>query len=341
MEARWAHLQSFVDQDVLPGTTDRDFLWIIRNPNSSTRDAKQLGEIKRHIQSIWSNMERYLNALLDLEPNLDSEAERGLRCCFVHETWAREDPSVEAFGESTEQAVELAQTLCKESPKSFRSIHKHIETLQELEALAGRRKGALKVRNLAQAAEWIFQRSPAHTLTINCLHQLHALLMCDLLEKPGHWRTKKVKPARGSSLHFLHLPSAIELNARHLLDFTNRKKREALELHKNDRFACFKALLVLGAFFLERFLWIHPYENGNGRMARLLFSAIVQPCSIVPVSLFRSFQVDWENSEKQRALYLSSLESSRGVDSPIPLVRYVLECTKAHLFELCLYLSDS
>ena len=81
----------------------------------------------------------------------------------------------------------------------------------------------------------------------------------------------------------------------------------------------FKDRLMLSVLFLERFMFIHPFQEGNGRTARLLFSVLMRPfCAPVPLSLF------WRDKEI-RNLYIESIHANAG-GPPICLAYYVLKC---------------
>lgn len=87
--------------------------------------------------------------------------------------------------------------------------------------------------------------------------------------------------------------------------------------------------LVLATFFLERFLLIHPFKNGNGRTVRLLFSFLLS----VPVCFFlleRNGNVVGIKDIRQE--YYDCLDRSR-TQPPRPnfLCRFVLESTRLHL----------
>lgn len=77
--------------------------------------------------------------------------------------------------------------------------------------------------------------------------------------------------------------------------------------------------ILLAAFFIERFLFIHPFSNGNGRTARLLFSVLLKNDILVPVCFFNT-----ENNRSSmisiRKQYIELLAGSRSV--PVSEVQY-------------------
>lgn len=81
-----------------------------------------------------------------------------------------------------------------------------------------------------------------------------------------------------------------------------------------------KQQLKLPLFFFSEFLLIHPFIDGNGRMARLLFNFLLKDFIIIPVSLYR----------KTRSHYINILESRNNCHA-FPkqiskLMTEVLEC---------------
>lgn len=94
--------------------------------------------------------------------------------------------------------------------------------------------------------------------------------------------------------------------------------------------------IILGAFFLEEFLSIHPYKNGNGRTARVLFSLLVSDCKTLPISFFANSPLAYSSKKEY---YIESLEKSRGRDAPIAIVRYILESVVKYFDDL-IFLCD-
>jgi Fic family protein len=79
-------------------------------------------------------------------------------------------------------------------------------------------------------------------------------------------------------------------------------------------------IIKIAAEFLNRFLYIHPYSNGNGRVARILTSYLLSRVSVVPVSLT-------EGSQRQTYLdCLRQIHSTGNLDQPpIALATLLLE----------------
>lgn len=78
-------------------------------------------------------------------------------------------------------------------------------------------------------------------------------------------------------------------------------------------------VIKIAAHFLNKFLYIHPYSNGNGRTARLLTSYLLLGISVFPVS---------PTGENHSSTYLECLRQAR-LDStpPVALATLLLERT--------------
>ena len=83
--------------------------------------------------------------------------------------------------------------------------------------------------------------------------------------------------------------------------------------------------LVLIPIFINDFLCIHPFNDGNGRMSRLLTTLLLYRCGYVVV---RYISIE-SKIEKTKAKYYQVLEESgsgwhEGSNDPTPFVKYIL-----------------
>lgn len=79
--------------------------------------------------------------------------------------------------------------------------------------------------------------------------------------------------------------------------------------------------VVIAGWFHHAFSIIHPYQDGNGRLARLLASLILIKSGFFPLTVAR---------EEAKDMYLKSLEDA-DKGSPQPLISYFCEIQKANI----------
>jgi fido (protein-threonine AMPylation protein) len=115
----------------------------------------------------------------------------------------------------------------------------------------------------------------------------------------------------GSSVIYAQ-PSSIEPRLYALFEFANAQKREQ---HLHPSMPRWMFMLRLGALFYSEFLLIHPFSDGNGRTARILFSAFIRDDIPFPVSLY---------SHGGRDEYLAALVQRNDHTAPIAFASYVV-----------------
>lgn len=136
-----------------------------------------------------------------------------------------------------------------------------------------------KTQNLSNALNYLFGdsllvESLNHEFNVELAKKLNKLIGDELFDNAGHYRKKYAKPA---GCDFLYLdPHLIE-------EHMNKLFSEIKELEISA-----KNWYEVASSFLVKFLYIHPFTNGNGRTARLLISALLIKYSIIPISLFVS-----------------------------------------------------
>ena len=82
-------------------------------------------------------------------------------------------------------------------------------------------------------------------------------------------------------------------------------------------------ILILAAWVHHAFTTIHPYQDGNGRVARLLGSLILIKGGLFPLTVLR---------EEAKVKYLNALEQADG-GNPQPFVTYLGEIQKRNIQE--------
>ncbi len=135
-------------------------------------------------------------------------------------------------------------------------------------------------------------------ITETTIKHIHTLLMDRLLHEPGAYRTGA---ARIAGAHIMP-PKSNEIpdKINELLTWLNTNPYEYPPIE-------------LSARFMHRFLAIHPFQDGNGRTARLLMNQILMQ---------HSYPVLTNISIRDRKKYLEALREADH-DDPLPLINLV------------------
>lgn len=105
-------------------------------------------------------------------------------------------------------------------------------------------------------------------------------------------------------------PDKVELAIRELISYTNKLMTQ---IDFND-FA--KHPLTIAMVFHNRFLnEIHPFQDGNGRIGRLLTNMILLNCDLPPIFIDT-------NDNIERELYLNAIHESEDLNIPLPMIIY-------------------
>ena len=183
-----------------------------------------------------------------------------------------------------------------------------------------------KVVNLINTCEIFFAKNQENRiLTIDLIKDIHRHVMDGLLDHPGEFRTVHV-----STQYFSQRVYAAPSVIKQRLDTLINDYNNIIPTLKN-----FEQHIALGATFLEIFLHIHPFRNGNGRTGRILFSILLESHSVIPLSIFRTHPLDMDGNRKG---YLEALNIAQGGPgfqaTPIYFVRFVFDCVYAQLYNL-------
>ena len=176
-----------------------------------------------------------------------------------------------------------------------------------------------EIANIEECIQLIndeFKNNPKFQISEFFIKQLHSVLMKDLTSEgsriPGAYRSHDVKitGSQHKPPEFLEVPMLMS----DLIGFVNRK-----DPIKDPR----QVDLLKVAIAHHRFVWIHPFDNGNGRMARLLTYIMLRQYGFFKVYFLNPAAVFCQNRDK----YISGLEKAdTGTDENIK--------------EWCLYVLD-
>lgn len=75
---------------------------------------------------------------------------------------------------------------------------------------------------------------------------------------------------------------------------------------------------IVASQFFRRFLFIHPFQNGNGRVARVLLSFLLVNYTIVPLCLF-----SWKKNSNE--VHLKCLDEAHGYNNEMLLRSLIIE----------------
>lgn len=129
-------------------------------------------------------------------------------------------------------------------------------------------QGVKEIRNMEEALVFIDRIIDSQAINLDFISQVHRRIMEDLRpppagdgdNRPGKFRQEEV--GIGHSAHLPPPPWEILPLLKELVTFMNTDHASKYDLIK-------------AAQFHHRFVWIHPFENGNGRTARLLTYALM------------------------------------------------------------------
>ena len=162
-------------------------------------------------------------------------------------------------------------------------------------------------------------------LTIGFIKELHALVTrnqeyaegrdqfgnktkIDL--RKGDFKIFENNPTRGDGTKVLYCPPGqVQSEMDHLVKIYNKAEQD--NVHP----------LICSTWFHHAFTTIHPFQDGNGRVARLLASLILIKHGLFPFTVLR---------EEAKVKYIDALEKADS-DEPQPLVQYFAEVQKRHI----------
>lgn len=113
----------------------------------------------------------------------------------------------------------------------------------------------------------------ATDLDISFILEIHRTAFSELYSWAGKWRNIEVQVGRFSPPH----PSQVPPLMYQFADDINYRLKRVEETQD---------VADLLAYLHHRFVWIHPFNNGNGRTARLLLNAAAMLKGFEPIKLY-------------------------------------------------------
>lgn len=146
------------------------------------------------------------------------------------------------------------------------TIAEYIET--KLDGEKNLRPSIVEIQNMEKAMQFIEENTLENKIDRRFISELHKIIVKDLLPPPdgegdytpGKYRIKNVKIAKSDFIppDYVSTDSYME----ELVSFINSNNLRQYDLLKT-------------AIVHHRFVWIHPFSNGNGRTVRLLTYAML------------------------------------------------------------------
>ncbi len=185
----------------------------------------------------------------------------------------------------------------------------------------GDAKDVQEVKNAYAAYEMLPSLDP---FRMEDLKRLHGVMTQYLVAESGVFRRGEEGVFNGDRCIFMAPPAALVPQLmQELFDWMNREKKQ---LHP----------LILSAVFHYEFVFIHPFADGNGRMARLWHTALLYQWN----PLFAYIPLESQIEQYQDGYYDAIAACHRNGDSNV-FITFMLEKTDALLKELLKNLADS
>lgn len=166
---------------------------------------------------------------------------------------------------------------------------------------------SLKIKNMYDTVETVFKsKLNIEDINVELAKKIHKIIGgCGLIKDCGEFRSNNAKPYGEQFLY--ECPEKIESRMIKLFEATLKAT--------NQNFNRVDNMIKIAAIFLSSFLTIHPFSNGNGRVARILTSLLLIPITTIPVLL------------NGRETYLQCLREAQTSNGLViePLATFILE----------------
>lgn len=179
-----------------------------------------------------------------------------------------------------------------------------VSSIIEGKKVLGAKNQITEVKNAIQLYDLISELNP--TKETDFL-KAHKILMTGLLEKPGFYRLQAVGIFKGGKVSRMAPPAKqVQSLMGHLFSFVNRDKETLL--------------LIKACIFHYELEFIHPFEDGNGRMGRLWQQLLLMKVSPV----FEYLPIESLIHKNQKNYYLA-LEKSDVKAESTDFIEFSLE----------------
>ena len=139
----------------------------------------------------------------------------------------------------------------------------------------------LEIEGIKRAWDFVLQenRKGKISITPNLVKKLHEVGFAWIFpESGGKFRKIDVQVSRHTPPKFYFVPQLVS-------EFTKDLKTRMKHLPKIENRNFFDELVSFLAWTHHRFLWIHPFQDYNGRIGRLLVNVILFNLDLPPIEL--------------------------------------------------------
>ncbi len=188
-----------------------------------------------------------------------------------------------------------------------------VTAIIEGKRVLGKEAEIIEVQNTISVYKRIGDWKP---IKINSMLKAHKLLMNQLIDSPGSWRTGNVGIIKGKKISHVAPPaSRVPRLMNDLFEYLKKEKETDL--------------LIKACIFHYQFLFIHPFIDGNGRIARLWQQLIL----ISQHEIFRHVSIESLIKENQKEYY-QMLERSDKMGESTVFVEFMLRLILLELDKL-------
>lgn len=187
-------------------------------------------------------------------------------------------------------------------------------------AVLGEQREIQEVKNAYAAYERISEIDP---YSIRCLKEFHGIMTKYLMEESGEFRRGEEGVFNGGQCIFMAPPA--RLVSRLMEELFGWMKEARNEVHP----------LILGSVFHYEFVFIHPFSDGNGRMARLWHTALLSKWKPV----FEYVPIE-SQIEKFQSEYYEAIARCHAAGESTAFIAFMLEQIDRILGDISVQISE-
>ena len=241
----------------------------------------------------------------------------------IYKEAGRQELYLKQRPEALEKLVEIAKIQSTEASNAIEGIVTTSTRIRQLvaEKTAPKNRDEQEIAGYRDALAIIHERFDAIPITRNYILQLHKIL-CSHMNNPMAGRTKTVQNYISATYPDGHTETRFTpLSPYETPDALDRICEEYNRVIGNMELEPLIAIPV----FIHDFLCIHPFNDGNGRMSRLLTTLLLYRSGFY-VGKYISLEA---KIAKHKDMYYDALAASQigwheGTDDPVPFIKYLL-----------------